>query len=45
MWPCTAPAASTAFREVLRLEPDHAEALHELALLAVDRGDNQAGAE
>ncbi|MGW4530082.1 tetratricopeptide repeat protein [Nocardia sp. NPDC004340] len=37
--------AEAAFREVLRLEPDHAEALYELALLAVDRGDNRAGAE
>ncbi|MFE3797280.1 tetratricopeptide repeat protein [Nocardia tengchongensis] len=37
--------AEDAFREVLRLEPENAEALYELAGIALDRGDREAGAE
>ncbi|OJF83701.1 tetratricopeptide repeat protein [Nocardia seriolae] len=36
--------AEAAFREVLRLEPENSEALYELALITVDRGERAAGA-
>ncbi|MGW4244971.1 tetratricopeptide repeat protein [Nocardia sp. NPDC004722] len=36
--------AEAAFREVLRLDPENSEALYELALITVDRGERQQGA-
>ncbi|GAB2526828.1 tetratricopeptide repeat protein [Nocardia heshunensis] len=42
--PAALAQAEAAFREVLRLEPENSEALYELALITVDRGERQAGA-